>query len=147
MPQLLDQRRLRLPAVAPEANLRAVRDHRVVVDIELENADGLHASFDCRVLWFESRGECSFTFFETTDGLLVGIDLAEASKIEWSPAGADVSVATPRARDRLALRFRDRKAIQRSQLTTRDIDRLFGDTERGRPSIRRIADVCRRHHN
>lgn len=124
---------LRRHAQAQETSLRTGICDRIRISIHLGNARALHASFDCRVVWFENRGKRNFIFFETTDELLVGIDLTQALAIEWSSADVDASIATPFARNHLTLGFRDRSALQRSLLTTRDIDRLFGETERGRP--------------
>jgi hypothetical protein len=68
---------LRRQPEAQETSLRTGIRDRIRISIHLGDARALHASFDCRVVWFESRRKRNFISFETTDELLIGIDLTK----------------------------------------------------------------------
>lgn len=107
------------------AILRLRGGEPLAVDLDRENAGYLRASFERRPGWFDARGRRRFAWFETTDELLIGVDLAAVVAIDWSAAAPD---APPADRHHLVLRFGDGQALRLEQIGADDIDRLRGAT-------------------
>ncbi len=117
--------RYRRAAAEPAAEARAVLHfhggERLVVDVDAENGGHLRAGFD-------RRGKRPFDWFETTDGFLIGVDLAAIEAIDWQSPAAPAPAASRLDRDHLVLRFGSGDALRLSQIAADDIDRLRGAT-------------------
>jgi hypothetical protein len=120
MSQAWTQQRRRAQAADVQAVLHFRDGDRLAVDVDAENGGYLRTLF-------ERRGRRRFDWFETTDGFLIGADLAAVEAIDWLPPAA-APAASPLDGDHLVLRFSDGYELQLSQITADDIDRLRGVT-------------------
>jgi hypothetical protein len=115
----------RQQAPMPAAQSRAVLHFRdgsqLALDVDAEYGDYLRSSF-------ERHGKRHFAWFETTDGFLIGADLAALAAIDWLPLAAAAPEASRLDRDHLVLRFSGGQPLQLSQIAADDIDRLRGAT-------------------
>jgi hypothetical protein len=112
------------PASTPEARVHALATVRLrngdefVVAIDAKNEAYLYAclggsSDSARVAWFQ-----------TTDGCLIGLNLAHINAIFWSTPGSAAPKATAWDHDRLVVHFTDTPSIELGSISGDDIERL-----------------------
>ena len=112
------------PASTPEARVHALATVRLrngdefVVAIDAKNEASLYAclggsSDSARVAWFQ-----------TTDGCLIGLNLAHINAIFWSTPGSAAPMATAWDHDRLVVHFTDTPSIELGWISGDDIERL-----------------------